>query len=322
MAPAADVEAPVVEAFTYAGHDHAPAASPDGKVIAFASDRDGTSRIWLKQVEGGGELALTDGPDNDPRFSADGSLVMFVRSTAQGSSLYRVPLLGGQPRKMLDDVAGADWSPDGRRLAFIRWVSGDRSGSVVGVADADGAGQHEVAFVAGRALVTPRWSPNGRTIAAVNGPATVSAGFGIELVDTSGGARRLESARANMRQSSVVWSADSGSVIYSEAQSIAAWMSGSRARLVRQNVASGAARTMLSLANHSRTIDLLGSDRLLLDTRSSRQRVLSAYSGEGRLDVRHRQSALASSLRPRAGAPRLPRGDLVRSLGIGRPPES
>src|SRR6266487_588440 len=272
LATPPDSDPPAVEFLTYSGHDSSPAASPDGKTIAFTSDRDGVPRIWLKQVTGGGELALTEGPDDYPRFSRDGSTIIFVRSTPRSSSLYRVPLLGGEPRKLLDDVTGADWSPDGRQLAYTRWVSGDRSGSIVGLADATGSAVREIAFVPGRALVTPRWSPTGRTIAAVNGLANVAAGFWIDLVDVSGaGTHRLGSQRPNMRQSSVVWTADSRSVIYSEAESVAAWLSGSSARIIRQDVITGAARPILWVANHSRTLDVLGSGRLLLDIRSSRE---------------------------------------------------
>jgi Tol biopolymer transport system component len=266
------VAPPTTESLTYSGHDASPAASPDGKTVAFTSDRDGVSRIWLKQVAGGGELALTEGPDDFPRFSPDGSTILFVRTTSDRSSLYRVALLGGDPHKLIDDVTSADWSPDGRQLAFTRFVSGDRSGSIVGVANADGSGSREVAFVAGCALVAPRWSPDSRMIAAVNGVATVSAGFGVELIDVAAShSRSLGQARPNLRQSSVVWTADSRAVIYSEADSIAAWMSGSSARLVRQDVTTGDVQVLLWVPNHSRSIDAIGAGRLLLDTRSSRE---------------------------------------------------
>jgi len=272
LAPPPVSSPPTMESLTYSGHDESPAASPDGKTVAFMSARDGVPRIWLKQVSGGGELALTEGRDDFPRFSPDGSTIAFVRTAAEGSSLYRVPLLGGDPRKILNDVTGADWSPEGRRLAFTRWVSGDRSGSIVGVAAADGSGAREIAFVAGRALITPRWSPNGRTIAAVNGLGNVAAGLGIDLVDVSGsGSHLLASPRPSVRQSSVLWSADSRSVTYSEAESVAAWLTGSSARIIRQDVTTGVAQPIFWVANHSRTLDALGSGRLLLDTRSSRE---------------------------------------------------
>jgi Tol biopolymer transport system component len=257
---------------TFSGHDASPAASPDGKTIAFMSDRDGVPRIWLKQVAGGGELALTEGRDDSPRFSPDGSTLLFVRTVGTASSVYRVPLLGGDPRKLIDDATGADWSPDGRRLGFTRWLSGARSGSVIGLADADGSGAHEIAYVAGRSLITPRWSPDGRSIAAVNGLGTVATGFGVDVVDVATGrVNRVPPVRTGMLQSSVVWSADSRSFICSEAESMSAWESGSSARVVQQDVATGAARPLFWVANHSRTIDVLGPGRLLLDLRSSRE---------------------------------------------------
>jgi len=270
-APAISTPA-TMESLTYSGHDSSPAASPDGKSVAFASDRDGVSRIWLKQIAGGGELALTEGSDDFPRFSPDGSAIIFVRTTAEGSSLYRVPLLGGDPRKLVDNVTGADWSPDGRELVFTRFVSGDRSGSIAGIASADGTGAREVAFVAGRALMTPRWSPDRRTVAAVNSLASVASGIGMDLIDvTTSHSRLLQSPGGRVRQSSVLWSADSRSIIYSEAESVAAWLAGSSARIVIQDVATGTARPLFWVPNHSKSIDALGPGRLVLDTRSSRE---------------------------------------------------
>jgi Tol biopolymer transport system component len=252
--------------------------------VAFTSDRDGVSRIWLKQIAGGGELALTSGSDDYPRFSPDGSSIIFVRAAADGPSLYRVSLLGGDPRKLIDNVTGADWSPDGRELAFTRWVSGDRSGSVVGIASADGGGVREVAFVSGRALIMPRWSPDHRTIAAVNGLASVAAGIGMDLVDVGGaGSRLLTSPGLRLKQSSVLWSADSRSIIYSEAESVAAWLAGSSARILVQDVSTGASRPMFWVPNHSNSLDALGPGRLVLDTRSSRENLqeLSLEGGAG-----------------------------------------
>ncbi|HUL72222.1 MAG TPA: protein kinase [Vicinamibacterales bacterium] len=280
------VELTTMESLTYSGHDASPAASPDGKTVAFTSDRDGVPRIWLKQVAGGGELALTSGSDDYPRFSPDGASIIFVRTSPTGTALYRVPLLGGDARKILDNVTGADWSPDGRLIAFTRWVSGDRSGSVVGLAEANGTGERELALINGRALVTPRWSPDSRTIAAVNGESSVATAFGVSLVDVSGGAVRLLASPGKMRQSSVLWSADSRSVIYSEAESIVAWNSGSVARIISQDVATGAERVLCWMPNHSRTIDALGPGRLLLDTRSSRENLREMPIGNAALPAR------------------------------------
>ena len=108
-----------VRPLTFSGQDGEPSASPDGRLVAFTSTREGVSRIWVKQL-GGGEAPLTAGPDRRPRFSPDGSSVLFVRGEGSRLAAYRASLVGSEPRKILDDVSEADWSPDGRRIAFLR----------------------------------------------------------------------------------------------------------------------------------------------------------------------------------------------------------
>ena len=84
----------MIETLTYSGRDFSPSVSPDGKTVAFTSDRDGTPRIWLKQLKGGGEAALTSGPDGWPRFSSDGGTILFARREGTHRSLYKVASVG------------------------------------------------------------------------------------------------------------------------------------------------------------------------------------------------------------------------------------
>jgi Tol biopolymer transport system component len=49
-------EPPVLETISYSGGDDRPAASPDGKTIAFSSERDRRARIWLKDLKSGNEF--------------------------------------------------------------------------------------------------------------------------------------------------------------------------------------------------------------------------------------------------------------------------
>lgn len=72
-----------------------------------------------------------------------------------------------EPHKILEDVSYADWSPDGKQIAFVRQVY-ERAQvlSIVGTVGADGGNPREIARITGEALMHPRWSPDGRTIAA------------------------------------------------------------------------------------------------------------------------------------------------------------
>ena len=58
---------------TYSGSDSSVSASPDGRILAFVSARDGVPKIWLKRVPDGDEVALTEGPDSEPRISPESS---------------------------------------------------------------------------------------------------------------------------------------------------------------------------------------------------------------------------------------------------------
>jgi serine/threonine protein kinase/Tol biopolymer transport system component len=236
---------------TYSGTDFSPAASPDGRTLAFASERDGRRRIWLKQLAGGNEVALTSGPDDDPRFSPDGSMVLFARSEGSRMMLYRVPLLGGEPRKLAEDASDGDWAPDGRRIAFVRKsLKAGVLGSSVFVAAADGAGAREVARIEEHALRWPRWSPDGRRIVLVdNGLAGASRP--ILLVDVDSGKTRQITPPGRGAVISANWSGDGSDLLYTVG------VRGLETRLVRQSE-SGAARTLLWIPADSGILEILG----------------------------------------------------------------
>jgi Tol biopolymer transport system component len=129
------------------------------------SARDGVNRIWLRQLQTGEEIALTTGLDRAPRFSPDGASILFTRREGDDTSLYRVPVLGGQPRKLIDHALEGDWSPDGTRLAFIRQITaGDWR---VGVSAVDGTGIRDTKEASSTSLRAPRWSPDGKSIVVV-----------------------------------------------------------------------------------------------------------------------------------------------------------
>ncbi len=157
----------VFRTLTYSGSDSSPTVSSNGQLVAFRSDRDGIPRIWLKQLKGGNEVAVTSGPDDLPRFSPDGSLLLFIRNEGSAASLFRVPVLGGEERKVIEDVRSADWSPDGKEIAFIRWkASQGNPDSQFFIVNPDGSALRELAVIKERQLQSVRWSPDGRYLVA------------------------------------------------------------------------------------------------------------------------------------------------------------
>jgi serine/threonine protein kinase len=108
-----------------------PAISPDGKFVAFISNRSGPFDIWLIQSNGNGLTNLTQGRLGDARaplravgFSADG-LEVWSGGT-ENRRLMLWPLMGGPAQNFTDEAAAeVAWSPDGTRLAYHTWQAGD-----------------------------------------------------------------------------------------------------------------------------------------------------------------------------------------------------
>jgi Tol biopolymer transport system component len=102
-----------------------PALSPDGKMLAYASDRSGRGDldIWVRQLGGGEPIPLTQdsADEREPTFSPDGTLIAF-RSERDGGGIYVVSALGGPPRMIAPEGRRPRFSPDGGQIAY--W-SGD-----------------------------------------------------------------------------------------------------------------------------------------------------------------------------------------------------
>jgi Tol biopolymer transport system component len=272
-----------VKPLTHSGADFEPAASPDGRAIAFTSTRDGTSRIWLKQLATGDEVAVTSGPDSVPRFSPDGTQILFLRGPrarriALGFSetqtdLFRAPILGGGARRIATLADDADWSPDGKSIAFLRMklVDGKIVSSLLLVSP-EGGEPKEIARWPGRAAGTPRFRPDGKTIAVPIGALTGATNTRIEIVPTDAGSTReiVPPPPVYGAVSSTEWSRDGRSLRY--IQALLATFGASR--LVRQDVRSGASTALLWLPFETVVLDVLPDGRLLADSRESRENLL------------------------------------------------
>jgi TolB protein len=143
-----------------------PAWSPDGKRIAFSSDRDGDLNVYVMGADGKNVTRLTrDHTDRLPSWSADGKTIVFCRATDDGSRIYSVPAAGGEAKE-LGEGDGWDpaFSPDGKKVLFTSMRDG--GGFRVYVMDADGKNVKALTEKPNpNGFVYPAWSPDGKRIA-------------------------------------------------------------------------------------------------------------------------------------------------------------
>jgi Tol biopolymer transport system component len=99
------------------GLDCFPSFSPDGKSIAYSSDRSGTFDIYLRQSNGG-EIQLTrDGAENiEPAWSPDGQWIAY--HSKKNGGIWVVPTFGGSVRRLTDFGSHPSWSHSSSRIAF------------------------------------------------------------------------------------------------------------------------------------------------------------------------------------------------------------
>jgi Tol biopolymer transport system component len=165
------VGAPVLmQLTTDAGLTIDPALSPDGKLLAYASDRSGEGNldIWVRQIGGGEPIRLTQdlADEREPTFSPDGTMIAF-RSEKEGGGIYVVSALGGLPRKIAPEGRRPRFSADGSQIAYWSGTIGGGAAfsarnycRIFVVASAGGAPRQVRPDFVGAAY--PEWAPDGK----------------------------------------------------------------------------------------------------------------------------------------------------------------
>ena len=142
-----------------------PAISPDGKLVAYASDRAGDAGmdIWVQQLTAEAQpirLTRSKGDELEPSFSPDGGRVVFS-SDREGGGIYVMPALGGEERLLLRGLYHRPrFSPDGQWIAA--WAPSNFQSRIV-VVPVSGGAPRPIAqdfYVA----TTPVWSPDSAKI--------------------------------------------------------------------------------------------------------------------------------------------------------------
>jgi Tol biopolymer transport system component/predicted Ser/Thr protein kinase len=172
-----------------------PALSPDGRMLCYAQQTaDGRTDLYVGRIAGGARVRLTndDAIEEDPKFSPDGDMVAFTRvQGADGVAEVRVlPSLGGDIVSTIPRAANATWSPDGRRLAYVRQ---NESGALALVISGVDGLEPSVILAADSVyprLQNPAWSPDGRHVTVVRSTGGAAGELWLVPVD-AGAPRRL-----------------------------------------------------------------------------------------------------------------------------------
>jgi tricorn protease len=158
-------------------HDFFPCFSPDGRRIAFSSNRHGQYDVYVVPVQGGRPTRLTfdSGHDYVMGWTPDGKNVVFssTRSTGYPYSFesYTVPADGGQERRLpLDEAKEAYVAPGGKQLVYVSgsglWSRRGYRGSSnddLWLANADGTAVKRLTTFDGQDT-SPMWSPDGSRV--------------------------------------------------------------------------------------------------------------------------------------------------------------
>lgn len=100
--------------------EESPAYSPDGKRVAFQSDRSGSLEIWTCDADGTNAAQLTNrSPSGSPRWSPDSSQIAFDSQVDGNWQIFAIPARGGQARQITTGGGSRpSWSRDGKWIYF------------------------------------------------------------------------------------------------------------------------------------------------------------------------------------------------------------
>jgi dipeptidyl aminopeptidase/acylaminoacyl peptidase len=254
----------------------APEWSPDGKMIAFLSDRekDGERQVWMMMADGGESWAVTShkGGVTGFRFSPDGKRLaltsvdqpskdeedrkkvkddtMVIDRDIKMSHLWQFDIEKKEEKRLTEGVftiTDPQWSPDGTRITYTtRPTPKADDGDLSDIWMLTLASGEKKKIVGDEGSSdSARWSPDGEWIAYTGGPGGGVSSTFLYLLPANGGTPKQLSTKFDLSVGTPVWSRDGRTIFFStnvlEAIEVysAAVSTGTVKQLTRRNSATG-----------------------------------------------------------------------------------
>jgi len=201
-----------VTKLTTTGRASEVAISPDGKYAVYS--RNDNQSLYLRQIATESNVEIVpplDGLLLEPQFSPDGNFVYYSVRGAEfpKGALFQVPILGGEPKKILESVNQGDisFSPDGDRFAFTRQISD--SDSQLLTVNTDGTNEEKLVESKAPVLLDNlAWSPDGKKIVFESFIADGGGSSELSEVQVADGSIRQLTDKKWSRIHALRWSAN------------------------------------------------------------------------------------------------------------------
>src|SRR5262245_5234567 len=248
------------------------AISPDGEYLAYAEREGGKQSLWVRQTSIASAAQNLRPPADTTyqwlSFSRAGDFLYYLTEDSYDSNsvrktLYQIPVFGSAtPRKVLSNIwSTVALSPDGKRLAFVRWDF-NQSERALMLANVDGSGEQKLATrnYPHAFLRDLAWSPDGKIIACGGANYDESALETVIAVSVTDGTQRQITSPKWVDVRSMEWLADSSGLIMQASDPADAV----RSQLWRLSYPDGESRKLTNDLNIYHGVSLAASsDRLV-----------------------------------------------------------
>lgn len=207
-----------------------PSSLPDGKII-FQSDRDGNWEIYTVNPDGSGLARLTNNTavDADPRFSPDGTTILFAsnRDSPGNQDIYIMDADGKNAKRLTTYPqvdSQPDFSPDGKKIVFTRGNATTPDKLELDIYTMNADGSNVVRLTSHTAAdFEATWSPDGSRIlfqSERDGPVN------LYLMNTDGGGvtRLLANSPLFQGEGDAEWSPDGSKIVFTVSNSSGDWV--------------------------------------------------------------------------------------------------